>query len=85
MTLLLSSKLLPDNEVQMTPATISAVVLSNSCLVLYRHIYVLGKGQLGFRRGKGTRDAIGMLRIISERSLYLDEVCLRDTGVLISP
>jgi len=28
---------------------------------------VLGEDQFGFRRGKGTRDAIGMLRIISER------------------
>ena len=27
---------------------------------------VLGADQFGFRRGKGTRDAIGMLRIISE-------------------
>ena len=27
---------------------------------------VLGKDQFGFRRGKGTRDAIGMMRIISE-------------------
>ena len=66
----------------MTLATISTVVLSNSCIVLihvlYCHIYVLGKGQFGFRRGKGTRDAIGMLRIISERILDLDEVCLRD-------
>jgi len=25
---------------------------------------VLGEDQFGFRRGKGTRDAIGMLRII---------------------
>jgi hypothetical protein len=77
-----SSKLLPENEVQMTPATVSTVVLSNCCLVLmhvlYRHMHVLGKGQFGFRRGKGTRDAIGMLRIISERILYLDEVCLHD-------
>jgi len=39
---------------------------------------MLGKGQFGFRRGKGTRDAVGMLRIISERILGLDEVCLRD-------
>jgi hypothetical protein len=66
----------------MTLATVNTVVLSNSCLVLihvlYYHIYVLGKGQFGFRRGKGTRDAIGMLRIISERILDLDEVCLRD-------
>jgi hypothetical protein len=30
---------------------------------------VLGEGQFGFRRGKGTRDAIGMLKIISERTL----------------
>jgi hypothetical protein len=36
------------------------------------HIYVLGKGQFGFRRGKGTKDAIGMLRIISEGILDLD-------------
>ena len=28
---------------------------------------VLGEDQFGFRRGKGTRDAIGMLRILSER------------------
>jgi hypothetical protein len=34
---------------------------------------VLGEDQFGFRRGKGTRDAIGMLRIISERSLEMDE------------
>jgi hypothetical protein len=27
---------------------------------------VLGENQFGFRRGKGTRDAIGILRIISE-------------------
>ena len=27
---------------------------------------VLGEDQSGFRRGKGTRDAIGMLRIMSE-------------------
>ena len=42
---------------------------------------VLGEGQFGFRRGKGTRDAIGMLRIISERTLEIDEelcVCLID-------
>ena len=34
---------------------------------------VLGEDQFGFRRGKGTRDAIGMLRIISERTLEIDE------------
>jgi hypothetical protein len=33
----------------------------------------LGEDQFGFRRGKGTRDAIGMLRIISERTLVIDE------------
>jgi hypothetical protein len=41
----------------------------------------VGEDQFGFRRGKGTRDAIGMLRIISERNLELDEevcVCLID-------
>jgi len=30
---------------------------------------VLGEDQFGFRRGKGTRDAIGMLKIISEPTL----------------
>jgi len=34
---------------------------------------VHGEDQFGFRRGKGTRDAIGMLRIISERTLEIDE------------
>jgi hypothetical protein len=38
---------------------------------------VLGEDQFGFRRGKGTRDAVGMLRIISERTLEIDaEVCV---------
>ena len=39
---------------------------------------VLGENQFGFRRGKGTRDAIGMMRIILERTLEIDEelVCL---------
>ena len=34
---------------------------------------VLGEDQFGFRRGKGTRDAIGMMRIIAERTLKIDE------------
>jgi len=34
---------------------------------------VLGGDQFGFRKGKGTRNSIGMLRIISERSLDIDE------------
>jgi len=41
---------------------------------------VLGEDQFGFRRGKGTRDAIGMLRI-SEQTLEIDEelcVCFID-------
>ena len=38
---------------------------------------VLGEDQFGFRRGKGTRDAIGVLRIISERTLGIDaELCV---------
>ena len=37
---------------------------------------VLGEGQFGFRRGKGTRDAIGMMRIIAERTLEIDELCI---------
>ena len=34
---------------------------------------VLEEDQFGFKRGKGTRNAIGMLRIISERTLEIDE------------
>ena len=30
---------------------------------------LLGEDQFGFRRGKGTRDAIGMMKIIAERTL----------------
>jgi hypothetical protein len=38
---------------------------------------VLGEDQFGFRRGKGTRDAVGMLRIITERTLEIDgELCV---------
>jgi hypothetical protein len=33
----------------------------------------LGEDQFGFRRGKGTRYAIGKLRILSERTLDIDE------------
>jgi hypothetical protein len=42
---------------------------------------VLGEDQFGFKRGKGIRDAFGMLRIISERTLEIDEelcVCFID-------
>jgi len=37
--------------------------------------------QFGFRRGKGTRDAIGTIRIIAERTLEIDEelcICFID-------
>jgi len=37
---------------------------------------VLGEDQFGFRRGKGTRNAIGMMRIIVERILEIDELCI---------
>ena len=42
---------------------------------------VLGEDQFGFRRGEGTRDAIGMMRITAERTLEVDEelcVCFID-------
>ena len=41
---------------------------------------VLGDDQFGFRRGKRTRDTIGMMRIIAERTLEIDEpfVCFID-------
>jgi hypothetical protein len=34
---------------------------------------VLGEDQFGLRKRKGTKDAIGMMRIISERTLDRDE------------
>ena len=42
---------------------------------------VLGEDQFGFRRGKGTRDAIGMMKITAERTLEIDEelcICFID-------
>jgi hypothetical protein len=42
---------------------------------------VIGEDKFRFRRGKGTRNAIGMLRIILERTLQIDEklsVCFID-------
>jgi len=42
---------------------------------------VLREDQFGFRKAIGIRDAIGMLRIISERTLEIDEglcVCFKD-------
>jgi hypothetical protein len=38
---------------------------------------VLGEDQFGFREGKGTRDATGMLRIILEQTLDIgEEICI---------
>ena len=38
---------------------------------------VLGEDQFGFKRGKGNRDAIGMLKIVSERTLEIGaELCV---------
>jgi hypothetical protein len=38
---------------------------------------ILGEDQFGFRRGKVTRDAIGMMRIIVERTLEIaEELCV---------
>jgi hypothetical protein len=38
---------------------------------------LLREDQFGFRKGKGTRDAILMLRIITERTLYIGkEICI---------
>ena len=41
----------------------------------------LGEDQFGFRKGRGTRDAIGALRILGERSIEVDKelnVCFID-------
>jgi len=34
---------------------------------------ILGEDQFGFRKGKGRRDAVGMLRIMSEWTSEMDE------------
>ena len=42
---------------------------------------VLGEDQFRFRRGRGTSSAIGMMRIIAERTLETDEklcICFID-------
>ena len=42
---------------------------------------MLGEDQFGFRRGKGNRDTISMVRIIAERNLEMDEemcICVID-------
>ena len=42
---------------------------------------LFGEDQYGFRSGKGTRGAIGMMKIIAERTLEIDEelcVCFTD-------
>ena len=41
----------------------------------------LGYDQFGFRKGMGTRDAIGTLRILTERSIQNDQdvyICFVD-------
>ena len=53
-------------------------LISHTAKILRRRIErkiedVLGEDQFGFRRGKGTRDVIGMMRIIAERTLEIDE------------
>ena len=42
---------------------------------------VLGEDLFGFRRGEGTSDAVGMVRIIVERTCEIDEelyICFKD-------
>ena len=37
----------------------------------------IGKTQFGFRKGRGTREAIGVMRMLSERSLeHSNELCV---------
>src|SRR6218665_198074 len=41
-------------------------------LTNYTHVSLLGKNQFGFRMGCGTREAIGVMRLLCERSLEHD-------------
>ena len=44
-------------------------VLHNRIEVKANAIHTIGEDQFGFRRGKGTREAIGSLRILAERCM----------------
>jgi hypothetical protein len=63
----------------MTAAKLVFITVLNFSTVVYRRRIerkiedVLGEDQFGFRRGKGIRNAIGMMRIIAERTLDIDE------------
>jgi hypothetical protein len=46
---------------------------------------VLGDEQFGFRGGKGTRNAIGMMRIVAEWTLEIDECLLHRLAEGIRP
>ena len=52
-------------------------LISHTAKILRRRIErkiedVLGEDHFGFRRGKGSRDAIGMIRITTEQTLEID-------------
>ena len=62
-----------------TAKIIAKILRSTSSVFLIED--VLGEDQFGIRRGKETRDATGMTRIISEQTLEIDEglcVCCID-------
>jgi hypothetical protein len=60
----------------------SISLIAHTAKILKRRIErkiedILGEDQFGFRRGKGSKDAIGMMRIIAEPTLEIDkELCL---------
>jgi hypothetical protein len=63
---------------RLSPTSIIAHTAKAVARILRRRIErkiedVLGEDQFGFRRGKGTMVAIGMLRITSEPTLDIDE------------
>jgi hypothetical protein len=62
----------------MKPQAKNAVTIAHTARRLERKIEdVLGEYQFWFRRGKGSRDATGMLRTISELTLEINaEVCV---------
>jgi hypothetical protein len=61
----------------------TAILIASAAMMVVKILRIskdiLGENQFGFRRLKRTRDATGMLKIISERTLDIEKsiVCLR--------
>ena len=79
-------KLLGERGLKILTVSLIAHTAKITAKILRRRIEkkivdLLGEDKFRFRRGKGTRDAIGMVRIIAEQTLEIEEelcVCFID-------